>query len=67
MGTAEVRGDVCVSPALQQYVSAELAREVAVQKELRKAREERQLAGGAAGGHDKDKGKKGKKGNKGEG
>ena len=69
MGTAEVRGDVCVAPALQQYVSAELAREVAAQKELRKAREERQLAGGASGGNNKDnaKGKKGKKGKEGEG
>ncbi|CAK0856048.1 unnamed protein product, partial [Prorocentrum cordatum] len=67
MGTAEVRGDVCVAPALQQHVSAELAREVAVQKELRKAREERQLASGASGSHDRDKDKKGRKGTKGEG
>eukprot|EP00959_Pyramimonas_sp_CCMP1952_P218515 4570164-Pyramimonas_sp.AAC.1 len=46
MGAAEVRVGACASPALQQYVSAELAREASAQKELRKAREERQLASG---------------------
>ncbi|CAK0903820.1 unnamed protein product, partial [Prorocentrum cordatum] len=34
--TLQVRGDVCAAPALQQHVSAELAREVAAQKGLRK-------------------------------
>ena len=40
-GVAEVRGDARAAPALQQFVSAELAREVAAQKGPRKAREER--------------------------
>ncbi|CAK0906897.1 unnamed protein product, partial [Prorocentrum cordatum] len=61
----QVRGDVCIAPVLQQYVSAELTREVVIQKELRRAREERQLASGAPGSNDKDK--KGKKGEKGKG
>eukprot|EP00959_Pyramimonas_sp_CCMP1952_P154574 3233738-Pyramimonas_sp.AAC.1 len=67
MGAAEVRGDVCAAPALQQHVSAELAREVAAQKGLRKAREERQLSSGGSGNNDKDKNKKGGTGKKEEG
>ena len=43
-GTSAVRGNLCVCPALQAHVSAELAKEVAVAKERRKAREERVAA-----------------------
>ena len=43
-GTSSVRGNVCVSPALQQFVSAELAKEYSVAKERRKAGEERNTA-----------------------
>ena len=63
MGTAEERGDACAAPGQHQYVLAELARERAVQRELRKAREGRQLAPGPVGVDGRGDGRKGKKGN----
>ena len=44
LGTAAVRGNVCVSPELQSFVPQELAKEYSVAKERRKAHEERQAA-----------------------
>ena len=38
------RGNICICPLLQEYVSDELKKETAVAKERRKAREERALA-----------------------
>ena len=60
LGTeAGTRGGACVCPALQGWIAEELARESAILKERRKAREERQLArpkaapkGGARGAGD---------------
>ena len=43
-GTDLVRGNICVMPALTEWIAAELAKESAVMKERRKAREERTLA-----------------------
>jgi hypothetical protein len=42
-GTGKVRGNLCVCPALQDWISEELRKESAVLKERRKAREERSL------------------------
>ena len=53
-GTSSVRGNVCVSPALQAYVSTELAKEYSVSKERRKAGEERNAARAKQNGKKKD-------------
>ena len=55
-GTASVRGNVCVCPALQHFVAQELSKEFSVAKERRKANEERAAARPKKGG--KEKGKK---------
>ena len=44
MGSELTRGGVCVCPLLQEWASAQLAKEQALLKERRKAREERELA-----------------------
>ena len=44
MGSELTRGNVCVCPLLQEWASAQLAKEQALLKERRKAREERDLA-----------------------
>ena len=44
MGSQLTRGNVCVCPLLQEWASAQLAKEQALLKERRKAREERDLA-----------------------
>ena len=43
-GVDMVRGNCCVCPLSQEWVSAELSKEYALMKERRKAREERTLA-----------------------
>ena len=53
------RGNLCISPALQEWISDELRKESSVAKERRKAREERALvkpkaAGGQKGGKKED-------------
>ncbi|CAK0838131.1 unnamed protein product [Prorocentrum cordatum] len=44
MGTDTVRGCVCVSPQLAEFVKTQLTQEYQISKERRKAREERALA-----------------------
>ena len=44
LGTDPTRGNLCVCPALSDWVGKELAAESAVMKERRKAKEERALA-----------------------
>ncbi|CAK0801950.1 unnamed protein product [Prorocentrum cordatum] len=44
MGTELTRGGVCVCPLLQEWASLQLAKEQALLRERRKAREERELA-----------------------
>ena len=44
LGTELARGNCCVCPALQDWMSQELAKEHAILKERRKAREERAAA-----------------------
>ena len=53
MSSGKVRGNLCICPDLQSWVTAELTRESAIAKERRKAREERALAsgGGADAAH----------------
>eukprot|EP00959_Pyramimonas_sp_CCMP1952_P429795 9001226-Pyramimonas_sp.AAC.1 len=48
MGTGKVCGNLCICPDPQSWVTAELARECAIAKERRKAREERTLASGTS-------------------
>ena len=60
LGTHSSRGNVCMSPALRDWVATELRDEAAILKERRKAREERQLNRPPA--NHADGGKKGKKG-----
>lgn len=43
MGSDLVRGNVCVAPELRSWMAEELNGEVAIAKERRQAREERQL------------------------
>ncbi len=43
LGTRSSRGNVCMDPALREWISSELRDEAAIAKERRKAREERQL------------------------
>lgn len=54
LGTDMVRGNVMISPKLQEFFKEELARESQIAKELRKAREERALAKPKKKGQDKD-------------
>ena len=46
LGSHKEFGDVMVAPSLLDYVAQEVEREVAVMKQVRKAREERSLARG---------------------
>ena len=43
-GSTGTRGNLCVAPSLQKYIAEEMARDSAILKERRKAREERSLA-----------------------
>ena len=47
MGTDEVRGNICICPALNEWIGDQLHKEALASKEARKAREERALARGA--------------------
>eukprot|EP00959_Pyramimonas_sp_CCMP1952_P007981 167225-Pyramimonas_sp.AAC.1 len=58
LGTDQLRGNVCVAPALQDHIEDELTKMNAYRMEQRKSREERDLA---------RKNKKGAKGDKGSG
>ena len=58
LGLGERRAGVLIPPSLSQFVAKKVAEDTAVQKERRKAREERKLAGAAP----KSKGKGGKDG-----
>ena len=63
-GTTIVQGNVCMCPALKEFIANQLKDEAAILKERRKAREERQLhrppptGGGGGGGGGGKKGKK---------
>ena len=41
LGTTETKGNLCICPALSEWISEQLKAEAAVAKERRKAREER--------------------------
>ena len=43
-GASGTRGNLCIAPALQKFIAEEMAKESAVLKERRKAREERSVA-----------------------
>ncbi|CAK0804096.1 unnamed protein product, partial [Prorocentrum cordatum] len=58
LGTDQLRGHVCVAPALQEFCRDELSRPNAYRKVHRKAREERELS--RKSGKDKNKGNGGK-------
>ena len=60
LGTNMSKGNVCMSPALRDYIASEMRDEASILKERRKAREERQLqrappadsgTSGGGGGH----------------
>ena len=50
MGTDPSRGNLCISPALQSFLGDEMHKESMMNKEIRKAREERNLLRGPKAG-----------------
>ena len=49
LGMDENRGNLCISPELNEWIGAELHKEALAAKEQRKAREERALTRGGKG------------------
>ncbi len=61
LGTHSSRGNVCMDPALREWIATELKDEAAISKERRKACEERHLQHAPPHKADKGRGKGGEK------